>query len=443
MVIVKNRLLLGIACTLPLLTTGLPTKAQSLEEALATAIDNNPILHERYARYRSVLEQQGEVSSEYLPQVSLRAAVGPERTKYSSGQAVDEDLVRDELGLRISQLLFNGFETTANSDRLNYEASSERLQLIAEAEDLTLKVCEAYLNTRKAEVFIDLTEQHVRAHIEILEDVKRLTQSGFANEADIAQVSSRLANARSSLVAAKNNYQDSAAVFLRLIGRPPADLVDPVADTSLLPTSIDEAIRWAKEAHPQLKAAQSDIKAAKEEVRASQSGYYPRVSLEGYADKGHDIGGFEGRDEDYRLMLVLEYDLYNGGRDSSRSKSSNWRYNEALSVRDTTELDLAEGTRLSWNAYHSLIAQESLLRQSVDASTLAETAYITQYKLGKRSLLDVLNAKVEVFLARKNYLEAKYDQDQAAFRLLNSTGRLTYALRVSYPDEWQNTEDSQ
>lgn len=434
----KKTLLLGLICTLPLLA-----KAQSLEEALATAIDKNPLLHEHYARYRAVQEQQGVASSDYLPQVSIRAAIGPERTKYSSGQAVDEDLTRDEIGLRISQLLFNGFETSANSDRLTYEADSERLQLMAEAENLALSVCEAYLNTRKAEVFITLTEQHVRAHIEILEDVMRLAQTGFANEADIAQVSSRLANARSSLVAAKNNYQDSSAYFIRLVGQAPANLTDPITDTSLLPANLKEAIHWAEEAHPQLKAAQSDIKAAKEEVRASQSGYYPKISLEGYANKGHDISGFEGRDEDYRLMLVLEYDLYNGGRDSSRSKSSNWRYNEALSVRDSTELDLAEGTRFSWNAYQALIQQVGLIRQSVDASTLAETAYITQYKLGKRSLLDLLNAKVEVFLARKNYLKTKYDQEQAAFRLLNATGRLTYALRASYPDEWQNTEDSQ
>ncbi|WP_165856323.1 TolC family outer membrane protein [Marinobacter sp. JSM 1782161] len=419
--------------------------AQTLEEAVAAAVDSNPGLGERFARYRSVLEDREAVTSEYLPQVSVRAGIGPEHTEYSSGQLIDEDLTRSEASLSVSQLLFNGFETSANSDRLEYEADAERLQLLAEAEDLALATSQVYLDVRKAEELVELTERHVRGHLEILDDVRNLASRGYANEADIAQVSARLANARASLVAANNNYQDARARFLRLVDQAPVNLKDPVTDDTLLPDTVTQAIDWARQTHPQLQAAFADIRAAKEEVEASQSGYYPRLSLEGYATTGEDIGGFEGREEDYRLMLVMEYDLYNGGRDKARSRSSNWRYNEALAVRERTEKDLVEGTRLSWNAYQALNDQRALVQQSVDASTLAETAYITQFRLGKRSLLDLLNAKVEVFIARRTYINTRYDQLQARYRVLNATGRLGYALRLNYPDEWNeaNREDSE
>ncbi|WP_323816065.1 TolC family outer membrane protein [Cellvibrio sp. NN19] len=433
-----KRLLLCAGLLFPL-----ASEAITLEEALASAISSDPTLMGRYARFNALLEERGVVTSEYWPQLSLSAGIGPEETKYSSGQLIDEELTRDEASLRIGWLLFNGFETQANSKRLSHEAEAERLQLIADAENLALDVCNIYLQAREAEMLVTLSKHHVEDHEQIMNDVKRLVSSGFANDGDVAQVSARLANARSSLVSAQNNYRDVSAQFLRLVNQMPSNLTDPVADSVLLPKTLEEAVEWAKASHPQLQSAMSDIQAAKQEVRASKSGYYPKISIEGYANKGHDQGGFEGPDEDYRVMLTMRYDLFNGGRDRSRARASNWRYNEALAIRTTAERDLMEGTALSWNALQSLTEQELLIRQSVDASSLAETTYMEQYKLGKRTLLDLLNAKVEVFSARRNYLATKYNQLQSNYRLLNATGRLGYALRIAYPQEWAGKESEQ
>ena len=422
--------LLTMAC-LPLSSWAL-----TIEESLLSAIDHNPVLHEQYARYQSVLSDLDEVDSGFLPQVTLRAAVGSEQTNERAGFDVDENLDREELSLEITQLLFDGYETTANSKRLSYEAEAERLQLLASTENLALQVTEVYLNARKAQALLELTERHVADHEQVLQDIIGLAEKGFSNEADIAQVSARLANARASLVAAENNLQDNAALFYQVVGQFPDRLTDPISDPSILPPNLNTALDWAKQSHPQLQAAVADISAAREQVKASRSGFYPKFTIEGVANRNDNIGGIEGVDEDYRVMLVMEYDLFNGGRDESRTKASSWRYNEAIEIRRNAELELVTGTRFAWNAHQALDRQKELLRSSVDASSLAEAGYLTQFKLGKRSLLDLLNAKVEVFIARQRYLNTRYDYDQAAYRLLNATGRLGYALRVNFPAEW-------
>lgn len=416
--------------------------ALTVEQSLAQAINNSPGLHEQFAKFQAGLAAQSGAQSEYYPQLSLRAAIGPEKTKFRSGQEIDADLTREEVSLRITQMLFAGMQNVANSKRLAKEAEADRLELIAKAENLALDVTEVYLSTRKAEMDVWLTERHVKDHEDILDDVKRLAINGYANEADVAQVSARLANARASFIASQNNYQDQRASFIRIVGMAPASLVDPVADRALLPDSLETAMEWAKQYHPQIKAAVADSQAAQQDVRGNQSGYYPKLYVEGVASKGDDIGGFEGKDEDYRVQLVLEWELFNGMRDVSRSRAANWRYNEALAIRDNAEQQLFEGTRFAWNAYQSLKQQLTFLKVGVDASTLAETGYITQFKLGRRSLLDLLNAKVEVFVARKRYLNSEYDLTQASFRLMNATGRLGYGLRVIYPEEW-DSEDSE
>lgn len=419
--------------------------ALTVEESLASAINNSPGLHEQFAKFQGTLEEQGGAKSEYYPQVSLRAAIGPEKTNYKAGQNLDADLTREEVSLRITQMLFAGMQNVSNSKRLEKESEADRLGLIAQAENLALDVTDVYLATRKAEMDVWLTERHVKDHVNILEDVKRLAVNGYANASDIAQVAARLANARASFIAAQNNYQDKRASFMRVVGSPPHGLVDPIADTTLLPDSLNTAMSWAKQYHPQIKAAVADSQAAQQELRSSQSGYYPKLFIEGVANSGDDMGGFEGKNEDYRVQLVMEWEIFNGMRDVSKSRAANWRYNETLAIRDNAEQQLFEGTRYAWNAYHSLTQQRIYLKESVDASTLAETGYITQFKLGRRSLLDLLNAKVEVFIARKRYLNSEYDLTQAAFRLMNSTGRLGYGLRVSYPEEWnsQQPEESE
>lgn len=416
--------------------------ALTLEESMASAIDHNPNLHEQFARFQGQLELQDSAQAEYYPQVSLRAAIGPESTKYRAGQEIDADLTREEVSLRITQMLFAGMGNISNANRLEKEAEADRLALIAMAENIALDVSSVYLETRKAEMEVGLTQRHVQDHESILDDVKRLAKNGYANEADVAQVSARLADAQSSYISAINNYQDQHARFIRITGQAPIDLVDPIADASLLPDSLMTTLEWAKQYHPQIKSAIADTHAAQEDVRANQAGYYPTLFLEGVASRGNDIGGFEGKDEDYRVQLVVEWELFNGMRDISRSRAANWRYNESLAVKDNAEQELFEGARYAWNAYHALKQQSVFLRKSVDASTLAETGYITQFKLGRRSLLDLLNAKVEVFIARKKYLTSQYDLTGAAFRLMNATGRLGYGLRVSYPEEWQTEEDA-
>jgi adhesin transport system outer membrane protein len=410
--------------------------AETIEQSLVRAIEHSPQIREQYARFQTVLEQREIVRSEYYPQVSIRGAVGPEQTDYLADVEVDKELTREEISLRISQSLFSGFDTWANSDRLLSESESERLQLHASAENLALQVSEVYLNVLRAKQLVDLTQAHVKTHEKTLEGVKVLMAKGFSNQADISQVSARLANARSSLVAAQNNFHDSHAQFYRVIGQSPSSLIMPMVDKSLLPSSLGDALAWAKETHPQLKSAMADIDAARHAVKASKAGYYPRLSVEGVVNHNNSIGSIEGRDESYRVQIVLEYDLYNGGRDSHRARASNWQYNEALELRRNAEQDLMEGTRFSWNAYSSVSQQVNYIGQSVDAATLAEDGYVIQYKLGKRSLLDLLNANAEVFIARRNYINAEIDQTQAQYRLLNSTGRLAYSMRVSLPQQW-------
>jgi len=411
--------------------------AQTLEESIAQAIDNNPQIKQQYAKFESLIRDKEASSSGFLPTVNLHGGIGYEDTNYNNGQQVDEQLTRKELGLKVTQNLFNGFETTSEVDRRAFEAESERLALLSDAENLALEVARVYIELLKNQQLLLVTERNVADHDQVLKDIEVRVSKGLSSRSDLAQIKARVATSKSSLLAARNNLWDTRVEFLRLVGSEPGTLQQPKVDSLLLPANEKQAIQDAIKYNPEIRVALADLEAANHEISRESSAYYPDVNLELHANYNDDIGGIEGRDDDMRVMLTFSYDLYNGGNTDSKKESAIWRKEEAKAIRIRTEQQVTEGVRLAWNAWSIQQQQIAWLQQNVDLAKEAELGYIEQFKLNRRSLLDVLDAKVELFIARKNYLETFYNQSLAGYRLLNATGKLSYAMRVALPEQWK------
>jgi adhesin transport system outer membrane protein len=79
----------------------------------------------------------------------------------------------------------------------------------------------------------------------------------------------------------------------------------------------------------------------------------------------------------------------------------------------------------------------------VIAAKDTQVSYSQQFNLGQRTLLDLLDTENELFEARKDYLEAEYDEIISEYRILNATGRLLESLRVTRPDVWKGEREYQ
>lgn len=421
-------------------------EALTLEQSVAQAMINNPKLLQKYARFEARYKDKRAAFSDYLPQVSLYAATGYERIVHNNGRDFESELNRRELGLRVTQSLFSGFQTVEEVARLDYEIKADRQALVSAAENLSLEIAQVYIELFKSKGVLELSEKNISDHEEILEDIKSRAQKGLSSDADVAQVQSRLATAHSSLLAAKNNHFDLRAQYYDLVGVYPNDLHIPRADTNYLPESLAIAIERAKANHPEIKASIFDVKAAEKQIDREESDFWPKVDLQLDINSNDNIGGFEGPDDDGRIMLTMSYDLYSGGKTVAKTEAAAWRKEEAKAIRDDTYRQVVEGTTLAWNAYRFVTEQKDFYRQNVDYASQAQIGYMKQFVIGRRSLLDVLDSKIELFVARKNYLNASFEEQKASYRLINATGKLIEELRVDTPEAWQlkeqDTEES-
>lgn len=412
----------------------LPSYAQSLEQAIATALATNPNIQSTYNEFISQKETSRASTGKYLPSIDLEAGVGYE--DYDNSEGTQGEFNPRYAQISIRQLLWDGSSTYNDIQRTKSEAESERYQLLADAQDMALSTVEAYIDVIQAQEVVTLSQTNFDVHMRIYQDIKKRTDSGLSSTADLIQVEGRVAQANTNLLSAQSNLNDKITAFVKIVGTYPKDLKKPKVDTTYVATSLNDALEKAKANNPTMYLAYHDVEAAKYQYEQTKGTLLPSFSVEGSQKYGEELDGSEGDTDELKVMLKMNYNLYNGGSDAAESRSAASQINKAKNVRDNAYRLLEESTRLSWTAKQLADSQEKFLEQHVDASAKTIIAYEKQYKIGKRTLLDLLNTENELFESRKAYLAAHYSGLVAEYRLLNSTGLLLNELRVAIPEEW-------
>ncbi|MEH0689698.1 TolC family outer membrane protein [Vibrio cholerae] len=411
-----------------------PAQSQTLEQAVAYTLTTNPDIKASFNEFMSKVYDAEAASGAYLPSIDLDAGIGYEAVDLATG--VENDLNRKEATLSLTQLLWDGSSTLNDMDRTAADAESVRFQLLAEAQDMALEVADIYLDAVKAFEVLQLSESNLAIHKEIYRDIKRRVESGIGSTADLTQVEARIAKAHGNLLAAQNNLFDTHTQFQRVVGQSPQGLIFPRADQMAIPYTLGEALNKAYETHPVIKVAQADVDSARFQYEQTKGVNFPTLSIEANQTWRDDAGGYEGSAEEFSAMLRMRYNLYNGGSDADRTESAAYQLNKAKDFRDRTFRSVEESLRLSWSALDLTLQQKEFLADHVDSASQTVIAYNKQYRLGKRTLLDLLNTENELFEARKDYLDAKYDEQYAKYRVMNATGNLLSALRVNTPEPW-------
>jgi adhesin transport system outer membrane protein len=313
--------------------------------------------------------------------------------------------------------------------------------LLGEANAAALRATKAYLDVLRHQQLLRLAKQNLGVHHRIRDQVKLRSDSGVGRTADLNQIEARLALAKNSVAAAKANLEDAKTAFKRVGGEDPGKLSKPHGLSKDLPNcSSRDAVITALETHPTLKSAYADVDEATEQYESTSGTYYPQVDLELGASRNFDLDGSDGEDSDASAMLRMRWNLYNGGRDSARRRETAHLINQAKDVRNRTHREVEESVRLSCTALRTTRRQLPILRRQVAANAKTRDAYVQQFNLNERTLLDVLNTENDLLQSREDLANTSYDNLYAQFRVANDVGILTELMRVKVYDQEQPAE---
>jgi outer membrane protein, adhesin transport system len=406
----------------------LPVNALTLQDAIKDMLANNPDVQ---AARQEMLAREHEIrgaKAGYLPKLDAEAGVGREWTDSPSFSNVT--LTREEAALRLRQTVYDGNATTNEVKRQKARYKSALYTAIDTQENAALRASQAYINVLRHAELLALLKESLDEHQNIYDQMTLRSDAGVGSRADVDQISVRLSLATSNFIAGKNNFLDALSQFQGLVGYIP-DASEMEVPTGVgLPNNLDDALKIAFSEHPTLKSALADIEAAEAQHAAARSARHPTLNIEGDRTWNEDIDGQVGENEDWVIALRLRYNIYNGGRDNARRKQTAELLTQAKDVHRGAQWETEEGMRLSWYAYEATRQQLGHLEVHVNSVKATKEAYLKQFDIGRRTLLDLLNTESELVRAKQTYTNTKYDQLYSQIRVLNSSGQLTTGLGI-------------
>jgi adhesin transport system outer membrane protein len=407
-----------------------PVSALTIEDAIKDMLAKNPNVQ---SARQEMLARENEIrgaKAGYLPTLDAEAGIAREWTNSPSTGNVGVILDREEASIRLRQMVYDGNATGSEVDRQKARYKSAIFSAMDTQETAALRASEAYINVLRHADLLSLLKDSLDEHQNIYDQTSLRSEAGVGSRADVDQISVRLSLATSNFIAGKNNFLNALSQFQGLIGYIPDASVMEAPTRLSLPASLDESLTAAFSNHPIIKSAAADIEAAEAQYAASKSARHPTLHIEGDRSWNEDIDGVPGKNEDWVVALRLRYNIYNGGRDNARRKQTAELLQQAIDVARSAKWQTEEGMRLSWYAYEATLQQLDYLVVHVKSVTDTKEAYVKQFDIGRRTLLDLLNTEGELLRAKQTYTNTKYDQLYSQMRVLNSSGQLTQGLGI-------------
>ncbi len=408
-----------------------PAFADSLADATEKAVRSHPTVMAARAFKDSAGENVDLARSGYFPTIDFRGTSGYARTNNSTTRGVGGHsqasafMWRGESSLTFSQLLWDGSGTSHRVGAAEARVDVSRFGVLNAGEQVGLRAVSSYLDLDRNRELVRLAGQNVTTHEKLVADVKLKAKSGGGNEADVNQAEARLALAEATVDQFKGTLKDAEAAYLEVIGERPGDTVrPPLPAAEALPADVDDAVRVAMTNSPTVNTAVANVAAMKKELASARASLMPRFSLDLGGVRNENAGGAKGPNNDFTAQLVMTYNLFRGGGDAARIRSTSALLREATLREMETRRTVAATTRFS---YHALItARDRLptLRDHVSASDKVVKAFTEQFKLGKRSLLDLLDVEGELFQARGARVNGEVALMVAHYRVLAIMGEL-------------------
>ena len=168
----------------------------TLRQAIITGLETNPELASVSSEQQAAAWRVRQAFARYVPSVDMQAETGLEAT--DTPVIAGERLNRRRVTLTLTQLLFDGFGTSAEARRRNALAESAGHRTIEAAEFVALNIVSGFMNVLRRRELLKAAEENIADHEAILNRIDDGATSGKFNQADLAQVQSRLEQARAN-----------------------------------------------------------------------------------------------------------------------------------------------------------------------------------------------------------------------------------------------------
>lgn len=328
------------------------------------------------------------------------------------------------VGISLTQPLFDQ-EARVRVRQSESVINQAEADFLAAQQDLILRVAESYFDVLAAQDTLTAATANKSAIDRQHEQAQRRFEVGLITITDVFEAQARFDLAVADEINARNLLSNRWEALRELTGQYHDKLYRLNNKAPFEPPDPPDPDAWVNQAlqtNPQLISSSFRVETARENVNLQKSGHYPTLDLKaGYFD--NDTGNSETSGA--QIGLELNVPIYQGGAVISRTKEAAFLYVAAKENLEATQREINRRVQDAYRGVLTTISRIKALDQARTSNASSLEATEAGFDVGTRTIVDVLNAQRELFLARRDYSVARYEYVLDYLRLLQASGQIS------------------
>ncbi len=375
-----------------------PCFADDLPALLRDALAQEPSILEAKATADAAAAQVEKSKAQHLPTAGIQVGHELDRNNNNSSP------FRGAVG-RVNVYAGGAIDAQIERDQFRYRAQD--LKIATTRESVAYTVAQYYLQALRAKELMEAEKLNLQRHQKIIDDLTVIVQNDRGREHEKIQAESRALQVNTRLA----QYEKSLQLALNRLSRytaKPVSLVAPNVDgwQAFIETTDKTA------AHPNIASQQAETSGAKAELQNTRRSRWPRVDLEA------------GRGNNDFARVNLTWNFFDPG--SGYTVDAATQQLAASEARlDSYQRQIQE---LSKTALADIEQSQKLItaaRDQIAASGRVAQLYEEQYRIARRSLLDVLNAYAELASVEAAKVSAENDYRSAVINYFDAQAAIS------------------
>lgn len=376
------------------------------------AVKSNPNLAQSATRMEVATANQDAAKGAFLPQVSLGINARSER--------IDSDVADVSPYLRVSQLVYDGGAASGDLAAARARVLESRGSQLQTAAATALAAIEAYVLVLDRRKIFAVTAENVAVHEELVQQITDRVASGAGSNADALTARSRMADARTRFADAKARTDRAEARFREVFGSAPGVLTAPVSAPDLARSDSQIVME-----SPQVRRANAGLIAAKAEWAATQARRQPDVRVAAFANQD------DSRDANFGVDLSFNYELDSTGQRRAAIAAAEAQVKEAEFSRETLIREISRELEFIRSDQQAGAERLRAARVAVQANAESVAAARSQFTIGRRSLIEILDAQRDYMNAQERLILAEQSFFLTNYAALSLTGDILDLLGIS------------
>lgn len=376
----------------------------------------------------------------YYP--SVDAAYSISKTELRPGTKKEDKTLHkakyygDEIySLKLSQNLYAGGETQNNIERLRAQYLISKADFEKLLEEESLKAINSYIDVVFSRESLEANKKNMKELETILDIVKIKYNAGALSIGELSSIEASISNAKSQLSRTNSRYTNALEYFKFITGESFKETYPYEKVTQVELRDFNTLFESSLLNNTNLRAFEYEILSSKYNLKKLKSAFRPKVDFITGVEKVADKEDFENVEDSYYAKVILNYNLYNGGRDEAE-------YLKAYSVLKEKSFDKeAEVRKIKWSLekFHtsltSLQNNISNVENEVNASKSMVGSYWESFRHGEQDLHVLLQAQRQLNTAELDFIQTGQDSMKDYFEILRILGDLLNYFYINIDDE--------